>query len=70
LSAHGRKRLGAVSNVGFCQGDMRAPPFADRRFDQVFLMHALSYAHDPKTVIAKAAALLRQRAPAIRSPAE
>jgi 2-polyprenyl-3-methyl-5-hydroxy-6-metoxy-1,4-benzoquinol methylase len=57
--AAARKRLGTVSNVGFCQGDMRAPPFADRRFDQVFLMHALSYAQEPKTVIAKAAALLR-----------
>ncbi len=39
--AAARKRLGAVSNVSFCQGDMRAPPFADSRFDQVFLMHAL-----------------------------
>jgi hypothetical protein len=27
---------------------MRAPPFADKRFDQVFLMHALSYAQEPK----------------------
>ena len=57
--AAARKRLGTVSNVSFCQGDMGAPPFADGRFDQVFLMHALSYAHDPKLVIAKTAPLLR-----------
>jgi ArsR family transcriptional regulator len=57
--AAARKRLGKVPNVGFCQGDMAAPPFAPRRFDQVFLMHALSYAEDPKAVLAGCARLLR-----------
>jgi ubiquinone/menaquinone biosynthesis C-methylase UbiE len=46
--------------VSFCQGDMNAPPFAAARFDHVFLMHALSYAREPKTVIANAARLLRR----------
>ena len=57
--AAGRKRLGKVANVEFCQGDMNAPPFASKRFDQIFLMHALSYAHEPKTVLAGCARLLR-----------
>ncbi|HZR37307.1 MAG TPA: metalloregulator ArsR/SmtB family transcription factor [Nevskia sp.] len=57
--AAARKRLGKVSNVEFCQGDMNAPPFAARRFDQVFLMHALSYAREPKAVLAGCARLLR-----------
>ena len=46
--AAGRKRLAAVPNVAFCQGDMNAPPFANGSFDHVFLMHALSYALEPK----------------------
>jgi ArsR family transcriptional regulator len=57
--AAARKRLGKVPNVDFCQGDMNAPPFAPQRFDQVFLMHALSYAREPKTVLAGCARLLR-----------
>lgn len=57
--AAARKRLGKVPNVGFCQGDMATPPFAPKRFDQVFLMHALSYAQDPKAVLAGCARLLR-----------
>lgn len=57
--AAARKRLGRVPNVSFCQGDMAALPFAPRRFDQVFLMHALSYAQDPKAVLAGCARLLR-----------
>jgi 2-polyprenyl-3-methyl-5-hydroxy-6-metoxy-1,4-benzoquinol methylase len=58
--AAGRKRLAAAENVAFCQGDMNAPPFAEGSFDQVFLMHALSYARDPKAVVAGAARLLRR----------
>ena len=58
--AAGRKRLAAVPNVSFCQGDMAAPPFAEARFDQVFLMHALSYARDPQAVLAHSARLLRR----------
>jgi len=57
--AAARKRLGKVPNVEFCQGDMNAPPFTAQRFDQVFLMHALSYAREPKTVLAGCARLLR-----------
>jgi ArsR family transcriptional regulator len=57
--AAARKRLGKAANVAYCQADMHAPPFAPSNFDQVFLMHALSYAHRPEIVVSQAAALLR-----------
>lgn len=60
LLAAARKRLRGAANVAFCQADMHALPFADGGFDQVFLMHALSYARDPKTAVAEAARQLRR----------
>jgi ArsR family transcriptional regulator len=57
--AAARKRLRDASNVAFCQADMRALPFARGSFDHVFLMHALTYAADPRAVIAEAVPLLR-----------
>ncbi|MBL6749241.1 MAG: metalloregulator ArsR/SmtB family transcription factor [Nevskia sp.] len=58
--AAARKRLRQAGNVSFCRGDMNAPPFRPGSFDQVFAMHALVYAHEPKAVIAAAAPLLRK----------
>ncbi|MDR3416204.1 MAG: metalloregulator ArsR/SmtB family transcription factor [Nevskia sp.] len=55
-----RKRLGNGAKVAYCQADMHALPFAPARFDHIFLMHALSYARHPETVIAEAARLLRR----------
>jgi ubiquinone/menaquinone biosynthesis C-methylase UbiE/DNA-binding MarR family transcriptional regulator len=54
-----RQRLHGTANVAFCQADMHALPFAGGGFDQVFLMHALPYAREPKTVVAEAARQLR-----------
>ena len=58
--AAARKRLRAAPNVAFCRADMSALPFAERRFDHVFLMHALAYAREPRAVVADAAGLLRR----------
>lgn len=58
--AAARKRLQHVRNVVFCQGDMSAPPLAAASFDHIFLMHALSYAREPRGVIACTAPLLRK----------
>lgn len=55
----GRKRLAKHGNVRFRLGDMHALPFADGSFDQVFLMHALSYTRRAPAVIAEAARVLR-----------
>lgn len=57
--AAARKRLGDPANVRFCQADMRNLPFADAGFDQVLLMHALTYARQPDAVLAEAARCLR-----------
>lgn len=54
-----RKRLRGYDNVDFHEGDMHNPPFEDRSFDQVFVMHALTYTRKPKQVIQQAARLLR-----------
>jgi ArsR family transcriptional regulator len=59
--AAARKRLASLPNVSFCRADMSALPFASASFDQVFLMHALSYAPDPQAVVNGAARLLRPR---------
>ena len=58
--AAARKRLSSARNVGFCRGDMAAPPLAAGSFDEVFLMHALSYAAEPARVIAAVSPLLRR----------
>ena len=54
-----RKRLGPLAKVSYCQADMHQLPFADARFDQVFLMHALTYTREPARVLAQAARVLR-----------
>ena len=57
--AAARKRLASLSNVTFSRADMAALPFAAKSFDQIFLMHALSYAREPKEVVTACARLLR-----------
>ncbi len=54
-----RNRLACQGNVAFEIGDMHQLPFADARFDQVFLLHALSYSHVPETALAEAARVLK-----------
>lgn len=59
-----RKRLSSLvadGRVRFQQADMHALPYADASFDQVFLMHALTYTRDPARVVAEAARVLRPR---------
>lgn len=58
--AAARRRLAHRGNVAFEVGDMHALPFADRSFDQVFLLHALTYSRAPETAVAEAARVLRQ----------
>lgn len=55
----GRDRLTDHTNVHFQQGDMHALPYADASFNQVFLMHALSYTRRASTAISEAARVLR-----------
>ncbi|HTE06301.1 MAG TPA: metalloregulator ArsR/SmtB family transcription factor [Planctomycetota bacterium] len=50
----GRERRGARGRVRFLLGDMHALPFPDASFDQVLLLNALSYAHDPPQVVREA----------------
>jgi len=54
-----RGRLACQGNVDFEVGDMHQLPFADAAFDQVFLLHALSYSHAPAAALAEAARVLR-----------
>ncbi|HEX7381950.1 MAG TPA: ArsR family transcriptional regulator [Nevskiaceae bacterium] len=54
-----KRRLQPFSNIHTCCGDMHAPPFAPSSFDQIFLMHALSYTREPNAVLEHAAPLLR-----------
>lgn len=53
-----RGRLLDQGNVDYEVGDMHDMSFADNSFDQVFLLHALSYSHAPETVLAEAARVL------------
>ena len=52
-------RLKRRSKVQLCRADMHALPFISGSFDQIFLMHALSYTNDPETVINQCARTLR-----------
>lgn len=54
-----RRRLTQRGNVDFKVGDMHALPFADASFDQVFLLHALTYSQAPETAIMEATRVLR-----------
>jgi ubiquinone/menaquinone biosynthesis C-methylase UbiE/DNA-binding transcriptional ArsR family regulator len=53
------ERLRRFANVQVREGDMHALPFADRHFDLVVLMHALTYASRPAVAVAEAARVLR-----------
>jgi 2-polyprenyl-3-methyl-5-hydroxy-6-metoxy-1,4-benzoquinol methylase len=55
----GRQRLKSFSNVSFEIGDMHALPVADQSIDTVLLMHALTYTHDPQSVLKEAHRALR-----------
>lgn len=54
-----RRRLAGHANVAFCRANMHRLPIATARFDHVFLMHALAFTRDPKTVLTQIAALLK-----------
>lgn len=56
-----RRRLGDRADVGFLRADMAALPFTAKRFDHVFLMHALPYAAEPRAVVAEAARVLKPK---------
>lgn len=55
----GRERLRDADHVRFCQGSMEALPLPDERFDQVLLLHALTYTTRPERVFAEACRVLR-----------
>lgn len=57
--AAARKRLAPLSNVTVQQADMHALPQAERSFDHVFLMHALTYTREPQQALNEAARVLR-----------
>ena len=57
--AAARKRLHDFPNVGFVEADMHALPLEDASYDHVFLMHALAYTREPKTVLQETARLLK-----------
>jgi ArsR family transcriptional regulator len=54
-----RRRLAGQRNVAFAPGDVHALPFPDRRFDQVLLLHVLTYAKDPALALREAGRVLR-----------
>jgi Methylase involved in ubiquinone/menaquinone biosynthesis len=54
-----RRRLAGQHDVAFETGDMHALPFDNDRFDQVFLLHALSYSATPRDALGEAARVLR-----------
>lgn len=55
----GRDRLKGTKHVRFCQGSMEALPLPDRHFDQVLLLHALTYTTRPERVITEAQRVMR-----------
>ena len=57
--AAGRRRLAHLGNVHFFQGDMHALAFATASFDQVFLMHTLTFTRQPQLALDEAARVLR-----------
>jgi ArsR family transcriptional regulator len=54
-----RKRLGGTPRVSYTLGDFHDLPFTDASFDQVLLLHVLTYAKNPGQVIQEAARVLR-----------
>lgn len=55
----GRDRLKGTAHVRFCQGSMEALPLPDGSFDQVLLLHALTYTTRPDRVFAEARRVMR-----------
>lgn len=58
LSA-GQERLSKNEHVYFCQGSMEHLPVPDERFDQVLLLHALTYTTQPERVFAEVFRVMR-----------
>jgi DNA-binding transcriptional ArsR family regulator/protein-L-isoaspartate O-methyltransferase len=54
-----RERLKSFTNVEVFKGDMHALDLADRHFDLVLLLHALTYAEHPSAVFAEVTRLLK-----------
>lgn len=54
-----RRRLRDVDGVEFVQGDMHRLPFEAGRFDEVVLLHVLTYTKEPAQVVAELARVLR-----------
>ena len=54
-----RRRLAGYNNIQLMRADMHRLPLAPESFDQVFLMHTLTYTNDPKAVLESAASCLR-----------
>ncbi|HEX7341169.1 MAG TPA: metalloregulator ArsR/SmtB family transcription factor [Rhodanobacteraceae bacterium] len=59
VTAAARERLKPFRNVSVQQGDMHALNLADRHFDLVLMLHALTYAEKPAKAIAEAARVLK-----------
>jgi 2-polyprenyl-3-methyl-5-hydroxy-6-metoxy-1,4-benzoquinol methylase len=59
--AAAKERLKAFPQVTLLEADMHALPLPDRRYDHVFLMHALAYTRRPQDVLREAARVLRPR---------
>lgn len=57
--AAGQHRLHDMHGVSFIQGNMHTLPFNEASFDQVFLMHALTFTHHPRIVLGELARVLR-----------
>lgn len=53
------ERLGSQPRVRLMVGDMHALPFGAGRFDHVLLLNSLSFADEPRRVLAEAARVLR-----------
>lgn len=57
--AAGRKRLAQLSNVSFEKADMHQLPFEADSFDQVLMMHALSYTNRAEVLLAEISRVLK-----------
>lgn len=55
-----RHRLADRRNVSFKVGDMHDLPWTQDSFDQVFMLHTLSFSHQPAQAIHEAARVLRR----------
>lgn len=52
-------RLKSYPKVRLCQADMHALPFRPGSFDQIFVMHALSYTNQPELIVNQCRKMLR-----------